>query len=110
MIRNDLKMSSGKIAVQAAHAAVTGSELAKKNHPNWWKEWFDEGQRKIVVKIASENKLLKIEAAAKTACLPAALIQDKGLTEVPPKTITSLVIGPAPSQFIDKITGKFSLL
>jgi len=103
-------MSTGKIAVQAAHAAVTGSELAKERHYGWWKKWYEEGQCKIVVKVDSEQILLDIKEEAEAENLPTDLIKDKGLTEVPPGTTTCLIIGPAPSKNVDKITGKFSLL
>ena len=68
-----------------------------------------EGQRKIVLKVNSEDELLEKEREAKEASIPSALISDMGLTELPPGTITALGIGPAPEVMIDKITGSLSL-
>lgn len=110
VVRVDLKMSGGKTAVQVAHAAVSGAELARKEHYAWWKAWLKEGQRKVVVMVDSEEELLEIEEEAKKLKLPTTLVQDKGLTEVPPGTYTCLGIGPAPSQVVDKVTGNLPLL
>ncbi len=110
VFRADLKMSKGKIAAQAGHAAVSAAEEARKNHREWFKAWIDEGQCKVVVKVKSEKELLDLEKQAKEMGLPCALIVDRGLTEIPPGTITCLGIGPAPSEKVDKITGKLPLL
>jgi PTH2 family peptidyl-tRNA hydrolase len=110
VVRSDLKMSRGKIAAQAGHAAVSAAEEARKLHPNWWKAWLTEGQCKIAVKVGSEKVLLKLENEAKEMKLPSAMIADRGLTELPPDTITCLGIGPAPSEKVDRITGKLALL
>jgi PTH2 family peptidyl-tRNA hydrolase len=110
VVRSDLEMSKGKIAAQAGHAAVSAAEEARKLHPNWWKAWLTEGQCKIAVKVRSEKELLKLEKEAKELGLPSALISDRGLTELPPDTITCLGIGPAPSDKMDRITGKLALL
>lgn len=109
-IRSDLKMSKGKIAAQAGHAAVSASEEARKKHRAWWKAWMEEGQCKVAVKVESEKELLELEKQARKLTLPCALITDRGLTEVPPGTTTCLGIGPAPTEKIDRITGTLPLL
>jgi PTH2 family peptidyl-tRNA hydrolase len=60
--------------------------------------------------VKSERELRELEEQAKELGLPHALIVDKGLTEVPPGTVTCLGIGPAPSDKVDKITGGLPLL
>jgi len=109
VLRIDLKMSKGKIAAQAGHAAVSAAEEARKRRPSWWKAWINEGQCKIAVKAESEEELLELETKAKELGLPSALVTDRGLTELPPGTITCLGIGPAPSDQVDKITGELNL-
>lgn len=110
VIRTDIKMSKGKIAAQAGHAAVSAAEYARKNRPEWWNPWLSEGQCKIAVKAKSEQEINELERKARNAGLPVALIVDRGLTEIPPSTTTCLGIGPAPANKIDIITGNLSLL
>jgi len=110
VLRTDLKMSKGKMAAQAGHAAVSAAEEARKNFSDWWKAWMEEGQCKIAVKAGTEQELLELEGKARELKLPSALVIDRGLTELPPGTITCLGIGPAPSSRIDEITGKLPLL
>jgi len=96
VMRADLGMSRGKIAAQAGHAAVSTAEESRKRCSIWWKAWLEEGQCKIAVKVDSEHELLELERQAKELGLPCALIYDRGLTELPPNTLTCLAIGPAP--------------
>jgi len=109
VFRSDLKLSKGKVAAQAGHAAFSAAEEARKHHRVWWENWQSEGQRKIVVKVKSEEELLELERMAKESSLPNALIVDRGLTEIPPDTVTCLGIGPAPAEKVDKLTGKIPL-
>ena len=110
VFRSDLRLSKGKIAAQAGHAAISAAEEARKSHKEWWNGWMKEGQCKIAVKVRSEKELLELEKHAKDLALPCALIVDRGLTEVPPGTVTCLGIGPAPAEKIDKITGMLPLV
>jgi PTH2 family peptidyl-tRNA hydrolase len=110
VFRSDLKLSKGKIAAQAGHAAVSAAEEARKRHRGWWEAWIFEGQRKIAIKVKSEKALLELEEQAKKLALPNALITDKGLTEIPEGTVTCLGIGPAPAEKVDRLTGKLKLL
>jgi PTH2 family peptidyl-tRNA hydrolase len=110
VFRDDLKLSKGKIAAQAGHAAVSAAEEARKRYRGWWDAWLFEGQRKIAVKVKDEKELLELEGAAKELGLPNALIVDRGLTEIPPDTVTCLGIGPAPAEKVDRLTGDLPLL
>jgi PTH2 family peptidyl-tRNA hydrolase len=110
IIRTDLKMSKGKTSVQIAHAAVSSAEDARKNYNKWWQNWLREGQKKAVLKVKSKEELIELKNQAEKNNLPSALIIDRGLTEIPPGSITSLGIGPGPYSLIDKITGHLPLL
>jgi PTH2 family peptidyl-tRNA hydrolase len=110
VLRADLGMSKGKIAAQAGHAAVSAAEEARKRYPKWWEAWLGEGQCKIAVKVEGKQELLELERQAKKLGLPCALICDRGLTELPPNTLTCLAVGPAPCDKVDRITGKLTLL
>lgn len=109
-VREDLKISSGKIAVQVAHAAVECALIAKRKKRKWFKEWYDEGQRKVVVKVKNVDEIMDLKKRAEKLKITTSLIRDAGLTEIPPGTITSLGIGPAPEEIINKVTGNLPLL
>jgi len=109
-VRTDLKMGRGKIAVQAAHAAILAAEEARMQKPQWYRAWIESGMAKIAVKVASLDELKKLEREARENDLPVATVEDRGLTQVPPGTITCLAIGPAPASKVDPITGKLKLL
>lgn len=110
IIRSNLKIGKGKIAVQCSHAAVSAAEEARNHFPQWWKAWLQEGQRKIALKVPDLETLLKLEDTATRNRLPVCLVRDMGLTQVPPDTVTCVGIGPAPSNLVDKLTGGLSLL
>jgi len=110
VFRSDLKLSRGKTAAQAGHAAVSAVEEARRHRREWSDGWLREGQCKIAVKVKNEKALCELEMQARELGLPSALVVDRGLTEIPPGTVTCLAIGPAPADRVDKITGMLPLL
>jgi peptidyl-tRNA hydrolase, PTH2 family len=108
--RTDLKMGKGKLAAQVAHAALASAEEAMRRSGDWYDEWKLQGQAKVVVKGNDEAQLQELLRKARSMGLPSALIQDQGLTQLEPGTVTCLAIGPAPSSMVDKITGDLKLL
>ena len=109
-VRTDLGMSRGKMAVQVAHGSLSASENARAAHQDIWHAWYREGQKKVAVKVSSEEELLDLRRQAINHRLPHALIRDAGMTELPPGTITVLGIGPAKSEIMDRVTGDLKLL
>ena len=108
--RTDIGMGKGKLAAQAAHASLSAAEEAMRLKEEWYEGWKSSGQKKVVVKVSSEEELQELYRKAKSAKLPAALIQDRGLTQLEPGTVTCLGIGPGPDEQIDSLTGKLKLL
>ena len=103
-------MGKGKIAAQVAHASLSAAEETMDRRSDWFREWKEGGQAKIVLKVQTEEALRELYKKAKSAKLPAALIEDKGLTQLEPGTVTCLGIGPGPEDELDRITGKLKLL
>jgi PTH2 family peptidyl-tRNA hydrolase len=102
-------MGKGKLAAQCCHASVLGLLEAQKMDKEVTKEWLDSGQKKIVLKVDDEESLRKLYAAFKFKKVPCALVEDAGLTQLPPGTTTTLGIGPWRSEEIDIFTSKLKL-
>jgi PTH2 family peptidyl-tRNA hydrolase len=106
----DLDMSTGKLIAQGAHAAVSVSELSKKeNHKNW-RKWRDEGGKKVALQVESLEELKDLQKIANDLDITNVIIHDAGHTEVPSGTITALGLGPDRADLLDKVTGSLPLL
>lgn len=110
VVRKDLKISPGKMAAQVAHAAVNCALASKKKKPVNFERWYNEGQKKVVVKVQDLAELYKVKQAAEDLGLVTSLITDAGMTELPPNTTTCLGIGPAPNAEVDRVTGHLGLM
>jgi PTH2 family peptidyl-tRNA hydrolase len=75
----------------------------------WFDRWMEEGQRKVVVKAPDLKTLGLLKEQAIGEGIVAVMVQDAGLTEVEPGTVTVLGIGPAPDEAVDVVTGHLSL-
>ena len=109
-VRTDLGMSKGKTAVQVAHGAISAAERTRVTQQDVWKAWLREGQKKVAVKVQSEEELLELRRLAVDKSIPHAMIRDAGMTELPTGTTTVIGIGPAKTKDIDTVTGDLKLL
>lgn len=106
LVRADLKLPKGKMAAQAAHAAVEAMLRADKSTVS---EWRASGMAKVVLKVADEKELLNSLQLAKDAGFSSALITDAGHTVVEPGTRTCLGVGPASDDALDRVFGHLKL-
>jgi peptidyl-tRNA hydrolase, PTH2 family len=108
VMRADLGMGRGKMAAQAAHAAVAAALAAIGTAD--FRAWLQDGQPKVVLRATSEEHLTAIADRASAAGLPVQVIRDAGRTQVAAGTPTCCAIGPAEDARIDGVTGELSLL
>lgn len=106
LIRADLKLPKGKACAQCAHASV---DAVLRSNKGTVKEWRSEGMAKVVLKVADEQELLRMNQQAKEAGLTTALITDAGRTVVEPGTRTCVGIGPDEESRLDALFGKLKL-
>ena len=57
IVREDLRLSSGKVAVQCAHAAVSCTLAARKSQARLVERWRQAGARKICLKVKNLSEL-----------------------------------------------------
>lgn len=129
VVRQDLKMGTGKIAAQCAHAAVGVVEMVithrdrRCNPPETcdpdsqvrhWVAWYDvwnlTGCTKVVLKCPDEDSMMAVARQAKADGLPLYVIRDAGRTQIAAGSKTVVAVGPAPKRLVDKVTGNLKLL
>ncbi|MEF8874352.1 MAG: peptidyl-tRNA hydrolase Pth2 [Candidatus Thermoplasmatota archaeon] len=109
VVRKDLDLSPGKLAVQASHASVGCAVKSQKKKNKDFKRWYKEGQKKVLVRCDDLDHLQFLRERAENEGFVTSLVTDAGLTEVKQGTTTCLGIGPGPNESIDKVTGDLSL-
>ena len=110
IIRKDLDMGTGKTVAQGSHASLMSYLQAVKMDSKLAEQWIKEGEKKIVLKVESEEALKKLQKGFEYKGIPCALVTDAGLTQLPPGTFTALGIGPWRSKEIDALTSGLKLL
>lgn len=109
IVRSDLGMGKGKFAAQSSHASLSAYNIARARDREAAREWEEEGQKKIVLKVAGEGELLGLYEKAKRN-VPCALIRDAGHTQLEPGTVTCFGAGPADEKVLDALFGHLKLL
>ena len=107
LVRTDLKLPKGKMAVQVGHASV---DTALKSNKGNILEWKKDGSKKVVLKVDNEKELFKYKQIAEDNGLKTSLIKDAGRTAIEPGTITCLGIGPDDEEKIDEVSGKLKMM
>ncbi|KAL0327535.1 UNVERIFIED_CONTAM: Peptidyl-tRNA hydrolase 2, mitochondrial [Sesamum angustifolium] len=110
VVRQDLKMGSGKIASQCAHAATGIYSELMYSHRSLLRQWELCGQPKIVVTCKNQQEMNKLKDAAESIGLPTFTVADAGRTQVSAGSKTVLAIGPGNKSAVDSVTGKLRLL
>lgn len=96
VINSSLKMSTGKVASQTAHTAVSlyiKAHRASKKHLGFLDEinsWLFTGQPKVVLKGLDESMLLDLEKQANQANLISHVTRDAGRTQIDSGSLTCL--------------------
>jgi len=107
LVRQDLNMPKGKLAVQVAHASVDAVLKSKKKVVKFWKS---QGMKKICLKVKDLDELYTFVNAAQEKALQTAVITDAGKTVFKEPTTTCAAIGPENSEKIDLITKDLKML
>lgn len=107
LVRTDLKMGKGKVAVQVAHASVEAVLRSSKDKVALWRR---EGMKKVALKVAGEEEIFKFENMARSYGVVASIVRDAGRTEVEAGTLTCMAVGPDKVELIDKITKDLKML
>jgi PTH2 family peptidyl-tRNA hydrolase len=84
--------------------------MAKKENHRAWMRWRDEGGKKVALEAESLEELEELVKRADELDIVNVVIQDAGLTEVPPGTVTALGLGPELSEKLDKVTRSLPLI
>ncbi|MDZ5471588.1 aminoacyl-tRNA hydrolase [Bacillus sp. 31A1R] len=109
IVNKDVKMSSGKVAAQVAHAATisTINMVSSQNSkfPDYFNDfvkWYQSGMKKVILK-GSEEELKKLEESG-FYC-----IRDAGHTEIEKGTLTVVALPPMPKLVCKRFVGHLSV-
>lgn len=107
VVRNDLKMPTGKLLAQAGHAVASAMVAAG---PERVTEYMSHNQPKIAVKVKNLLALERAYKESQDAGLPCAFIVDEGRTVFGEPTPTVVGIGPCYYVDLPKFVQRLQLL
>lgn len=109
LIRQDLKMTKGKVAAQCSHAAIKLYKNLMIKNPRLLRRWEASGQAKITLKLNDLDQMDLLFAKALSLNLNCCIIHDAGRTQIASGSATVLGIGPGPASVIDEVTKELKL-
>lgn len=101
-VREDLRLSSGKMAAQVGHAVHWCVRNSKEKDLKCWEKI---GCMKVVLGVRDSETLKDLQRKATAKGLVNKRIKDAGRTEIPRGTETVLGIGPARVKDVNAVTG-----
>ena len=108
LVREDLKMSKGKVLAQVSHTIVDATVKAYTQSQLFFK-WRADGEKIVILKVPNEKTLMYIMNIAQRKGVNCGYTVDAGLTEVLPGTKTVGFVGPNFEDKVDKLTGQLKL-
>ena len=108
IVRNDLKLTKGKLVAQTGHAVHLALRTPDNN--TYREAWENGSYAKIALKVDREEALDQLAKALTEAGIPHAVVTDEGRTEIPPNTKTALGIAPRPRSHLQPFVGQLKLL
>ena len=108
LVRDDLKMSKGKVLAQVSHTIVDATVKAYTQTQLFFK-WRADGEKIVILKVPNEKTLMYIMNIAQRKGVNCGYTVDAGLTEVLPGTKTVGFVGPNFEDKVDKLTGQLKL-
>ena len=108
LVREDLKMSKGKVLAQVSHTIVDATVKAYTQSQLFFK-WRADGEKIVILKVPNEKTLMYIMNIAERKGVNCGYTVDAGLTEVLPGTKTVGFVGPDFEVKVDKLPGQLKL-
>jgi PTH2 family peptidyl-tRNA hydrolase len=107
LIRKDLEMSRGKLAVQINHATAMAVMRADRKTQE---RWMQNGIKVVIVGIDTLEEMVELDYKLQAErSIPHFMATDLGTTEFNRPEITALAVGPAPAKMINKYTSKYDI-
>lgn len=111
LIRTDIEMPSGKLAVQAMHAVLGLYQKCLEQLPDLTKAYRNTAlQFKICLEAKNLHVIERAGHECEEASIPTFLVKDAGLTVFSEPTITALAVGPVLKQNLPRYIQRLQLL
>ncbi|KAG0720931.1 putative peptidyl-tRNA hydrolase 2 [Chionoecetes opilio] len=75
VVQGNLKMGRGKLAAQCCHGTLAAYRRAQRCHPELLQAWEDTGQAKVVLKVDTEQEMLKVAEEAERQGVGVAVVR-----------------------------------